>query len=127
MLSPLSKLLISVLPCVATISLLLSSSVAFQSTTPTNLQYSTRLYDVKSSAGTTSQDTSTSLTSRRDALQKSAGIAFSILLGGTTMSESANASYSAYTRREEDWKEREKNGGEFAGSLLRCCCDASCH
>ena len=56
--------------------------------------------------------------SRRNVLQKSAGVAFSILLGGTSMSESASASYSAYTRREDDWKEREKKGGELVYSRL---------
>ncbi|KAL7486403.1 hypothetical protein ACHAW6_012003 [Cyclotella cf. meneghiniana] len=48
--------------------------------------------------------------SRRDILQKSASVAFSFLIGETAMSKSASASYSAYTRREEDWKTREKNG-----------------
>jgi len=43
-------------------------------------------------------------------LQKSASVAFSFLIGETAMSECASASYSAYTRREEDWKTREKNG-----------------
>jgi hypothetical protein len=55
----------------------------------------------------------TSQSTRRNALQKSAGLALSILFSGTAMSESANASYSAYTRREDDWKGREKAGGEF--------------
>ena len=45
-------------------------------------------------------------------MQKSASVAFSFLIGETAMSECASASYSAYTRREEDWKTREKNGGE---------------
>ena len=50
---------------------------------------------------------------RRKALQKSAGVTLSILLGGTAMTNSANAKYSTYTRREEDWSERQKNGGEL--------------
>lgn len=34
----------------------------------------------------------------------------SVLVGGTIMGEPAEASYSAYTRREEDWKQREEKG-----------------
>lgn len=32
------------------------------------------------------------------------------LIGGTILQQPAQASYSAYTRREEDWKQREVNG-----------------
>jgi len=61
---------------------------------------------------------------RRKALQKSAGVTLSILLGGTAMTDSANARYSTYTRREEDWSERQKNGGELYVHTLafhECC------
>eukprot|EP00804_Cyclotella_cryptica_P011226 CCRYP_007730-RA/>CCRYP_007730-RA protein AED:0.05 eAED:0.05 QI:171/1/1/1/1/1/2/414/178 len=52
----------------------------------------------------------TKSSARRDILKKTVGVAFSFLIGETAMSECASASYSAYTRREEDWKSREKNG-----------------
>lgn len=40
------------------------------------------------------------------------------LIGGTILEQPAQASYSAYTRREEDWKKREANGGELHASQV---------
>ena len=102
-------LLSIIVSCVATL-LVLSSSVsvdAFQSPHRTNPSSSINLH------AEPSNNIQSARLSRRNVIQKSAGIAFSILLGETAMEESASASYSAYTRREDDWKEREKNGGEF--------------
>lgn len=47
---------------------------------------------------------------RRRFLSRGAGAAISGLVGGTILDQPAQASYSAYTRREEDWKQREANG-----------------
>ena len=102
-------LLSIIVSCVATL-LVLSSSVsvdAFQSSHRTNPSSSINLH------AEPSNNIQSARLSRRNVIQKSAGIVFSILLGETAMEESASASYSAYTRREDDWKEREKNGGEF--------------
>lgn len=41
---------------------------------------------------------------------RGAGAAMSVLVGGTVLEQPAEASYSAYTHREEDWKNREANG-----------------
>lgn len=49
---------------------------------------------------------------RRSFLSRSAGTAMSVLLGGTVSGQPAVASYKAYARREEDWKERADKGGE---------------
>ena len=46
---------------------------------------------------------------RRKILSRGAGAALSILLGGTAPAE---ASYTAYTRREEDWQQRSEKGGK---------------
>ncbi len=56
---------------------------------------------------------------RRTFLSRSAASAMSILVGGTCLGQPAAASYTAYARREEDWKERAEKGGE---SLLGVCC-----
>lgn len=50
-------------------------------------------------------------TSRRNILQ-GAGVAMTALLGGTVLSQPAEAKYSTYTRYEEDWKERQEKGGK---------------
>ncbi len=55
---------------------------------------------------------SSSPTSRRGILQD-AGAAMAILLIETATTQPAEASYSAYTHREEDWKAREEKGGEI--------------
>ena len=36
----------------------------------------------------------------------------SVLVGGTVLGEPANASYTAYARREDDWKQRDSSGGK---------------
>ena len=38
----------------------------------------------------------------------------SVLIGGTFLEQPAEASYTAYTQRENDWKERSDKGGEIA-------------
>lgn len=53
---------------------------------------------------------------RRTFLSRSAASAMSVLVGGTCFGQPAAASYTAYARREDDWKERAEKGGE---SLLR--------
>lgn len=46
-------------------------------------------------------------------LNRGAGAAMSVLLGGTVLGpKPAEASYTAYTQREEDWKTRSEKGGE---------------
>lgn len=94
------------------------SALAFQFSSHKFLSPSSSLHEVSNeqllNKHFVSRDefTTKSSSSRRDILQKSASVAFSFLIGETAMSECASASYSAYTRREEDWKTREKNGGE---------------
>ena len=57
-----------------------------------------------------SNDESSSELSRRNML-KSSAFTMAALLGGSTLgSQPAEASYSAYTARENDWKERESKG-----------------
>ena len=54
--------------------------------------------------------------SRRSALQKSAAVAVSSLCGAAVVGgavQPAEASYSAYLHREEDWANRAKSGGEL--------------
>ena len=105
-----SKLcLISIIASLATLSIL-SSSIIVRAFQPTI--HSTSSIRLNAQPNNQHDEASVSVSTRRNALQKSAGVAFSILLGGTTAASEANASYSAYTRREEDWKQREKNGGE---------------
>lgn len=118
MLSSRIGLISIIVSCAATLTILSFSSTvdAFQSTTRSNPVSALRLN--AESNEILSEETTTS---RRNVLQKSAGVAFSILLTGTSLSESASASYSAYTRREDDWKEREKKGGELADCLLLMC------
>ncbi|KAL7512894.1 hypothetical protein ACHAXN_010036 [Cyclotella atomus] len=103
-----SKLgLISIIASLATLSIL-SSSIIVRAFQPTI--HSTSSIRLNAQPNNQHDEASVSVSTRRNALQKSAGVAFSILLGGTTAASEANASYSAYTRREEDWKQREKNG-----------------
>jgi len=47
---------------------------------------------------------------RRAFLSRSAAFAMSVLVGGTCFGQPAAASYTAYARREEDWKERAEKG-----------------
>ena len=57
-----------------------------------------------------SNDDSSAELSRRNML-KSSAFTMAALLGGSTLgSQPAEASYSAYTARENDWKERESKG-----------------
>lgn len=84
----------------------ISSSIAFQviQTASQNNLSSTRLHAKSSSDN-----------ERRKFLSQGAGAVMSVLLGGTTMlfnSQPAEASYRAYTQREEDWKQREAKGGK---------------
>ena len=53
------------------------------------------------------------LPSTRRTILQGAGVTMSALLGEIIMGQPAGATYSAYARREEDWKQREKNGGEL--------------
>ena len=82
------------------------SVVAFQVVKPASQKnvLSTRLHAKSSSDN-----------ERRKFLSQGAGAVMSVLLGGTTMignSQPAEASYTAYTQREEDWKRREAKGGK---------------
>ena len=52
-------------------------------------------------------------------MSRSAGTAMSVLLGGTLSGQPAVASYKAYARREEDWKERAEKGGESLTKYVR--------
>jgi len=56
---------------------------------------------------------------RRSFLSRSAGTVMSVLLGGTFSGQPAVASYTAYARREEDWKERADKGGESLTKYVR--------
>mmetsp|Transcript_27038 Transcript_27038/g.46127 ORF Transcript_27038/g.46127 Transcript_27038/m.46127 type:complete len:187 (-) Transcript_27038:318-878(-) len=47
---------------------------------------------------------------RRNFLNGGVGAAMSVIISGTVMQQPAEASYSAYTRREEDWKDRAEKG-----------------
>mmetsp|Transcript_15227 Transcript_15227/g.32306 ORF Transcript_15227/g.32306 Transcript_15227/m.32306 type:complete len:219 (-) Transcript_15227:132-788(-) len=47
---------------------------------------------------------------RRNFLSRGAGAAMSVLVAGTALGQPAEASYSAFTNRENDWKEREAKG-----------------
>ena len=50
---------------------------------------------------------------RRNFLNQSAGAAMSVLLGGTSLCpKPAVASYTSFTRREDDWKQRSDKGGQ---------------
>ena len=50
---------------------------------------------------------------RRNFLRSAAGLAFGAA-ALTSNDEPASATYSAYTAREKDWEERQKNGGKLA-------------
>lgn len=47
---------------------------------------------------------------RRHFLHKGAGAAISLIIGETILNQPADASYTAFTQREEDWNERSKKG-----------------
>ena len=50
---------------------------------------------------------------RRNFLNQSAGVAMSVLLGGTSLCpKPAVASYTSFTQREDDWKQRSDKGGQ---------------
>lgn len=52
---------------------------------------------------------------RRTFLRKGGEAIAVVLLGGTAMTnQPAEASYTAYSRREDDWKERVDKGGEIS-------------
>ena len=59
------------------------------------------------------QSNNSSDNERRKVLSRGTGAALSILLGGTALEQPAVASYSAYTRREQDWQERSAKGGAY--------------
>lgn len=52
----------------------------------------------------------TSDNGRRSFISRGAGAAMSVLAGGTILGQPAEASYSAYSHREEDWKNRTEKG-----------------
>jgi hypothetical protein len=64
------------------------------------------------SRATTSLNASNETSERRTFLRNIAGVAFGGAMGLMANEEPASASYSAYTNRENDWKERKENGGE---------------
>ena len=64
------------------------------------------------------QNNNSSDNERRKVLSRGAGAALSILLGGTAPAE---ASYTAYTQREEDWQQRSEKGGKSNLVVQYCC------
>jgi len=59
-----------------------------------------------------SNDDNSAQMSRRNML-KDAAFTMSALLGGSTLaSQPAEATYTGYTQREQDWEDRQKKGGE---------------
>jgi len=50
------------------------------------------------------------LNSRRDILRSMTGIAFGVATAVVSRTEEADASYTAYTQREQDWEARQKKG-----------------
>lgn len=55
---------------------------------------------------------------RRTLLSRGGGaMALALLGAGTTIIQPAEASYTAYTRREDDWKQRVDKGGEILFDL----------
>lgn len=113
---------LNLLSIAATLSLMSTAGTVeafqFQPQSCSNAPVSTRLHAHEPIDNRISHNAFT----RRKALQKSAGVTLSILLGGTAMTNSANAKYSTYTRREEDWSERQKNGGELR--IHNKCCQS---
>ena len=99
-----SKVLFLVSLVVICISSLISVE-AFQVVQPASQKNPTTRLHAKSSSDN----------ERRKFLSQGAGAVMSVILGGTTMignSQPAEASYTAYTQREEDWKQRETKGGK---------------
>ena len=90
---------------VASVLILVSAAVyvsGFQVQPAPNARYQTSI--------AASHDDSSAELSRRNML-KSSAFTMAALLGGSTLgSQPAEASYSAYTARENDWKERESKG-----------------
>ena len=84
-----------------------SSIISIEAFHVNNFRINTRLH----------AQSSTNDNERRKVLSRGAGAALSILLGGTALEQPAVASYSAYTRREQDWQERSEKGGEFVKIL----------
>ncbi|KAL7526776.1 hypothetical protein ACHAXR_001647 [Thalassiosira sp. AJA248-18] len=79
----------------------IASAFQIQQRPTTTLNFSsTRLHETSSSSSN----------GRRQFMIRGAGAAMSVLVGGTMMGQPAEASYTAYTRREEDWKVREEKG-----------------
>ncbi len=66
----------------------------------------------QTSIASSNNDDDAAVLSRRNML-KSSAFTMATLLGGSTMaSQPAEASYTAYTQREQDWENRQKAGGE---------------
>jgi len=91
----------------------LTDSFAFQQHPRNFCNHRTHLPILSSSTNENqSCEIGSSRTTRRSFLQD-ASAAVTILLSGAAFTQPAEASYSAYTHREEDWKAREENGGEI--------------
>ncbi len=63
-------------------------------------------------AASSNDDDDAAVLSRRNMLKSSAFTMAALLGGSTFASQPAEASYTAYTQREQDWENRQKNGGE---------------
>mmetsp|Transcript_680 Transcript_680/g.1292 ORF Transcript_680/g.1292 Transcript_680/m.1292 type:complete len:190 (-) Transcript_680:269-838(-) len=88
----------------------LTDSFAFQQHPRNFCNHRTHLPILSSSTNENqSCEIGSSRTTRRSILQD-ASAAVTILLSGAAFTQPAEASYSAYTHREEDWKAREENG-----------------
>mmetsp|Transcript_30943 Transcript_30943/g.62053 ORF Transcript_30943/g.62053 Transcript_30943/m.62053 type:complete len:153 (-) Transcript_30943:594-1052(-) len=88
----------------------LTDSFAFQQHPRNFCNHRTHLPILSSSTNENqSCEIGSSRTTRRSFLQD-ASAAVAILLSGAAFTQPAEASYSAYTHREEDWKAREENG-----------------
>jgi len=88
----------------------LTDSFAFQQHPRNFCNHRTHLPILSSSTNENqSCEIGSSRTTRRSFLQD-ASAAVTILLSGAAFTQPAEASYSAYTHREEDWKAREENG-----------------
>ena len=101
-----SLVLVSIL---FTFSSIISIEAFHVNTQQNNFKINTRLH---------AQYNSSNDNERRKVLSRGAGAALSILLGGTALEQPAEASYTAYTRREEDWQQRSEKGGMFASIII---------
>ena len=98
-----------VLVSIFTFSSILSIEAFHVNTKQNNFRINTRLH---------AQSNNSSDNERRKVLSRGAGAALSILLGGTAPAE---ASYTAYTQREEDWQQRSEKGGKSNLVVQYCC------